>query len=252
MSPRFSAVFGRTSRSTPPSGAPSSPPATRIQRRWWADTRVILGVVLVIACTLIGARVATMSSDEVVVWQVQRDVSAGAVLAPGDLEPVGVDPQLAGLYAPVSEMPAQPLARDLRAGELVGLTALEAGETRDMRWVTLPVEPLHAPADLAPGDRVDVWATADPARSFDTAGAIEPQLVLPDALVVGIDVDARGFAGDYGVVVEIVPEEARGLLAAVRGGMIDLVRVPHGSRTEPPSTGSSPDQQGPATAAGDR
>lgn len=228
MSPRFSAVLDRRSRSAAPPGAPPSPPATRIQRRWWADSRVILGVVLLLVCTLIGARVVTMSSDEVEVWQVQRDLAAGAVLAAADLAPVGVDPQLAETYVPITQTPQQPLARDIRAGELLSAASVAGEVARDVRWVTLPIEPLHAPADLAPGDRVDVWATPDQSRTLDATGVTTPELVLAGALVAGIDIDARGFAGDYGVVIEVTPDQAPDLLAAVRGGLIDLVRVPHG------------------------
>lgn len=235
MSPRFSAVLDRRSKPSTPPGASTSPPAARIQRRWWADTRVILGVVLLVVCTLVGARVVTMSSDEVEVWQVQRDLSAGAVLAPSDLQPIGVDPRLAELYASVDGVPAVPLSRDIRAGELLAVAAMVDSARRDVRWVTLPIEPLHAPADLAPGDRVDVWATADPARSFDTGRMAAPELVLPGALVASIDVDARGFAGDYGVVLEIAPDQAPAVLTAVRGALIDLVRVPYGD----PSQGSA-------------
>ncbi len=228
MSPRFSAVLDRRSTSSATSGAPASPPAARLQRRWWADTRVILGVALLVVCTLIGARVVTMSSDEVDVWQVQRDLSVGAVPTSDDLQPVGVDPQLAAMYASVDVVPGLPLTRDVRAGELLAVADMADGAIRDVRWVTLPIEPLHAPADLAPGDRVDVWATVDPSRAFGSDAVARPNLVLPDALVSGIDVDARGFAGDYGVVVEVAPDQAESLLTAVRGGLIDLVRVPLG------------------------
>jgi hypothetical protein len=169
-----------------------------------------------------------MGTDQVEVWQVQRDVSAGAMLAAEDLIAVGVAPALAGAYVPAGPLPGAVLSRDIRAGEMVPAGALRDGGARDVRWVTLPIEPLHAPADLAAGDRVDVWSTPDLNRAFGSDAAIRPTLVLPDALVASIDMDARGFAGDYGVVVEVDPDRAEILLKAVRGGLIDLVRVPVG------------------------
>lgn len=77
---------------------------------------------------------------------------------------------------------------------------------------------------------MDVWATPDASRSLEIVA--EPELVLAGALVAAIDVEARGFAGDYGVVIEVAPEQAQSVLAAVRGGMIDLVRVPVGAEIE--------------------
>ena len=227
MSSRFSAVLHRGASSKP--APPASAPAARVQRRWWADTRVIVGVLVIVVCTLIGARVVSMGADQVQVWQVQRDVSAGAVLAPEDVAAVGVAPDLAGAYLPVGSLPGEPLAMDIRAGEMLPKGALSDGVARDVRWVTLPIEPLHAPADLAAGDRVDVWSTPDPSRAFGSDAVVRPILVLPNALVASIDVDARGFAGDYGVVVEVAPDQAESLLTAVRGGLIDLVRVPLGA-----------------------
>lgn len=227
MSLKLSAVLhrGASSKAT----LPASAPAARVQRRWWADTRVIVGVLVIVVCTLIGARVVSMGSDQVQVWQVQRDVSAGAVLAPQDVAAVGVAPELAEAYLPAGVFPGEPLAVDVRAGEMLPIGAMSGGAAPDARWVTLPIEPLHAPADLAAGDRVDVWSTPDASRSFGSGAVVRPKLVLPNALVASIDVDARGFAGDYGVVVEVAPDQTESLLTAVRGGWIDLVRVPLGA-----------------------
>lgn len=227
MSPGLSSLLRRGAVAKP--APPASVPATRIQRRWWADTRVIIGVLVIVVCTVIGARVLSMGTDQVDVWQVQRDVSAGATLAPEDLVAVGVAPGVAGAYLPAERLPADVLSRDLRAGEMVPVGVMRDGGSRDVRWVTLPIEPLHAPADLSPGDRVDVWSTPDLNRAFGSDAVARPTLVLPGALVASIDIDARGFAGDYGVVVEVDPDLAEPLLRAVRGGLIDLVRVPVGA-----------------------
>jgi hypothetical protein len=224
MSRMFSAVLDRT----PPRG-PASPPAARLQRRWWRDTRVLVGAGLIIVCTLAGARVMSMGTEEVRVWQVARDLAAGAPVTAGDLEVVSVTPELADAYAAADVVPGGRLTRDVSAGEMLPVAALAAGVGAEVRWVAVPIEPLHAPADLAPGNRVDVWATADPARNVAAPANPTPLLVLANALVASIDVEARGFAGDYGVVLEVSPQDAETVLAAVRGASIDLVRVPVGA-----------------------
>ena len=95
-------------------------------------------------------------------------------------------------------------------------------DVADARWVTVPVEPLHAPVDLAPGERVDVWAT----DASDLGAIPVPELVLERVLVSQVAVDGVGMGGEYGVVLEIDPRDAAALLAAARSGGIDLVRVP--------------------------
>ena len=204
---------------------PLSPPANRPRRAWWRDTRVIAGVGIIVACTLAGARLLSSGSDAVAVWQVNRDLSAGAVVSPDDVTAILVDPAAASAYALADGLPTARLARDVRAGELLPI-AVDQSEP-DVRWVTVPVEPLHAPADLAPGDRVDVYATG----GADLGDPSAPKLVLPAALVTSVSSDAVGFSGEYGVVLEVAPESAGDVLSAVRSGAVDLVRVPVGGVT---------------------
>lgn len=209
-------------RSKTPSPTPSSPPAARAQRAWWRDLRVVAGVGIVLVCTVIGASAASAGDDTVNVWRLTRDLSAGATPTLSDVEAVAVPRDAASTYAEASAAPSGRLARDVTAGEL--LPVLDATVPADVRWVTVPVEPLHAPADLAPGERVDVWSTAAESLGETTA----PELVLGRVLVSSVAEDAAGFGGEYGVILEVPPTAAAGLLAAVRSGAIDLVRVPTG------------------------
>lgn len=212
-------LLSRSSRADS-SATPASPPAARSGRAWWRDGRVIGGILIVVISVIVGARMMASGDDTVAVWQVNRDISAGAVLGPDDVSAVSVPASTAGAYAAADGLPADRLARDLRAGELVPV-AVDA-IAPDVRWVTVPVEPLHAPPDLMAGERVDVWAT----NSDDLAGVVPPRLVLPGALVSSVSSDAMGFGGEYGVVLEVDPQAAGDLLEAVRTGAIDLVRVP--------------------------
>ena len=202
-----------------------SPPANRQRRAWWRDTRVLAGIGIIMACTLGGARLLSSGADAVAVWQVNRDLSAGTVVSPDDVTAILVDPAAASAYALADGLPTARLGRDVRAGEL--LPVADDQEQPDVRWVTVPVEPLHAPADLAPGDRVDVYAT----EGADLGEPSAPKLVLPAALVTSVSSDAVGFSGEYGVVLEVAPESAGDVLSAVRSGAVDLVRVPVGGVT---------------------
>ncbi|MGI9197816.1 MAG: SAF domain-containing protein [Candidatus Nanopelagicales bacterium] len=201
---------------------PVSPPAARGRRPWWRDARVLAGVGIVIGCMLIGARMLASDGDTVRVWQVSRDIAAGTVIGPDDVSAVDVPRTAAAAYAVASGLPTARLARDVTAGEL--LPAAIDAPTPDVRWVTVPVEPLHAPVDLAPGERVDVYAS----EGGDLGVPAKPRLVLADALVSTVAADSVGLGGEFGVVLEVTPDATAELLSAVRSGALDLVRVPVG------------------------
>lgn len=208
-------------RRKPQSAAlPASPAAARPRRAWWRDLRVVLGIAIVIVCMVVGARAVSAGDDTVSVWRVTRALAAGTIPAPSDVQAVSVPRDTSTPYALTTAPPGARLARDVAAGEL--LPAEVDGPEPNVRWVTLPVEPLHAPTDLAPGERVDVWATS----TADLGAVVKPTLVLAGALVSSVSSDAVGFGGEYGVVLEVAPQAAGDVLAALRTGSIDLVRVP--------------------------
>jgi hypothetical protein len=181
---------------------------------------VLAGVALIVASMLVGARLLAGNDDTVTAWQATRDLAPGAVVSPDDVVAVAIPATLAGAYAGGSGLPTSPLDRPLLAGEILP-TPVDV-PLGDARWVTVPVEPLHAPVDLAPGERVDVWAT----EGADLGVVPVPELVLEGVLVSEVAVDGVGLGGEYGVVLEIDPGDAADLLAAARSGGIDLVRVP--------------------------
>jgi hypothetical protein len=192
----------------------------RTSRAWWRDARVLAGVALIVVSMLVGARLLAGNNDTVSAWQATRDLAPGAVVSGDDVVAVAIPANLAGVYADGSGLPTSPLDRPLLAGEILP-TPVDV-TPGDARWVTVPVEPLHAPVDLAPGERVDVWAT----EGADLGVVPVPELVLEGVLVSEVAVDGVGLGGEYGVVLEIDPGDAADLLAAARSGGIDLVRVP--------------------------
>ncbi|MFM8895561.1 MAG: hypothetical protein ACKOE2_09350 [Actinomycetales bacterium] len=168
-----------------------------------------------------GARLVTGGEETVTVWQASRDLPAGTLPV---AQPVEVS---LGAAASSYLLASRPLAGRLRvpvsAGALIPADALGPAPDANSRLVTLAINPLHAPVGLAAGDVVDVWATGVDAGNEITQ---EPTLVLPQARVVGVDMENLGIGGEVAVVIEIPDRLAVDVVRAARSRVLDLVAVP--------------------------
>lgn len=209
-------------RPTPNPAVPESPPARRGHPPRWRDPRVIAGALLVVGATLAGALLWSGGAEGTAVWRAVRDLPAGAQVGVGDVESVVVIVPEGTSYAIADELPGGRLMRPIAAGELLPANSTSTSAPRDVRLVTVPVEPMHAPVDLQTGSIVDVWATAE----GDIGGAGPSELVLERVRVDALAADADGVSGAIAVVLEVSTQDAPALIAAARSGAIDLVAVP--------------------------
>jgi len=212
--------------------APASPKASRLAAPSWLDTRLVLGVLLVLVSVVVGARVLSSADRSQTVWVTTRDLAAGSELVREDLAVARVRlfgdsrQYISGRGpAPVGYF----LRRAVGARELLPLRALtEPGKDVTFRAITVPVGRGHLPPDLRAGMQVDVYVSPT-----SSAGATE-QAGPPRLVVRGVTVLLRpktsGFAGggssDEGVVLQVRPTEVPLVLAAMSEGRIDLVGVP--------------------------
>ena len=199
--------------------------ARTLVRVRWRDGRLWLGVALIIVSMVVGSRLLSHSDERVTVWRATHDLSIGSM--PVDLEPVSVAlGDSTSQYVRTTVDPEGVLVYPVAAGELLPAAALGVAGSEPMRVITLPVEPLHAPVGLIAGDRVDIWFTPDQASMVSSS-----RLVEPSALVSAIAADSIGVGGEIGVAISIPQARAEAIIAAVRGGVIDLVAVPIESQT---------------------
>lgn len=191
-------------------------PANTFKKFSMKDVRVIAGIALVMLSILIGALLFRHEDVRSTVWQSTRDLPAGAIVGESDFTPVMAD--LAGATGQYAIEPMNgALTRSLKAGEFLPAGAIGAPDTSNQRFVTLPVEPLHAP-ELASGDEVDVWSTNDESGTS--------QLVLEGVHVVSVTTDVVGAGGESGVIVAVASADAGKLVQAMRAGVIDVVKAP--------------------------
>ena len=222
------------------SDAPGSPRAGRLASPSWLDTRLVLGVLLVLVSVVVGARVLSAADRSQLVWSAGSDLAAGSSLSADDLRPVQVRLfDRSGAYLPATAEPpvGYVLDRPVAAGELLPRQALRRpGDDVDLRLVTVPVLPGHYPPELAKGQQVDVWATADDdagAAAGEAAGEARgaSRLVLPRLTVQYLPSQGGGLGGttpERSVVLVVPPDDVESLLSAMASGRLDLVRVPTG------------------------
>ena len=211
----------------------ASPPARRFRTPRWGDTRLWIGLLLLVVSMFAGAKLLSQESEAITVWQVSRDLSAGAEAI--DLKPITVAlGQARGDYFSVEETPEGRLRFPVESGELLPRSAMTGSQQEPSRVITVGVDPFHAPVDVAPGDRVDVWSTPTSSTFLPDSpasdGAPNPQLALESVLVERVESDSLG--GRKAVVLRVTPERVGDLVQASRSGTIDLIKVPvQGSRS---------------------
>jgi hypothetical protein len=221
---------------------PASPKADRLTVPSWLDTRLVLGILLVLVSVVVGAKVLSSADRSATVFAAVRDLEPGATLHDGDLvaQEVRLDPAQVRRLVPVPADGRPPSGyvalRGITAGDLLLRSALVDERGTDLRQFTLNVEPGHAPPDLRGNQLVDVYVTPEVAGGAPLATGASPspgralsgpgsRLVLAAVAVASAPV-AGGFSGrqDQAVVLNVAPRDVLTLVRAVAEGEVDLVR----------------------------
>ena len=206
----------------------SSPPASRTRRPGWRDPRLAVGVVLVCASALLGARLMDRADDTVAVLAAKGPLAAGQEVEGDDLAVVRLrfgsaadaDRYLAG---DAELAPGTVVDREVGAGELVPRSAVTQGTGGRLVEVPLAVPVTAVPASVRPGSSVDVWVTSPTA---DGARARAEQVLQ------GVPVLATGQGGG-GAVRQVVVGVGQSqqaqlprLVASLQDAAVVLVRRP--------------------------
>jgi hypothetical protein len=183
----------------------------------WRDTRLWIGIGLVVAAMFIGARLFAGEDDRTLVWAATGDMAAGASPSQIELVPVALG-SAQSMYLGPDQQPTGQLLIPVSRGSLIPRDALSSGVPDGrLRYVTVSVEPASAPPQIAAGHLVDVWATGESGVST---------LVLDQVVVDEVAGEPGGVRTAITVVLQVVTTEVAPLLAATRAGAVDLVSVP--------------------------
>ncbi len=240
--------------------APPSPPARRLTPPRWRDSRLLVGVLLVLVSVVAGARLFA-TADRSHDWVAATvDLPAGHVVVAADLTTTSarLRSTTADRYFPGerrSALVGAMLARPVSAGELLSGADFVRDTVSPTRLVAIVVKDGRAPA-LTPGDHVDVFVLqrsgtapagaaaagaagagaaqaagqpAGPASLTQSGSGSTEILVLHDVEFIA---RATLTAGSYSLTLRVPVELAINAVAASQSERVDVVKLERGSRGE--------------------
>ena len=202
----------------------------RLEHQPWRDPRLILGVLLVLVSTVLGAAAIAAAGSSTGYWAVRSEVRAGDPVKRADLvraEAHLPDDAARHLMATDEALPARLddliWARDVGDGALVTRAALADRRSENVTELPLTVVSGAAPADLQRGDRVDVWVGPGPGDDASQKSV----RVLQDVRVVSSGGSVSGQDGlSRTVLVEVSEAELSGsVVSTVAAGHVTMVRI---------------------------
>lgn len=198
-------------------------------RAFWADTRFLLGIVLIIASVAGVWGVVAAARHTVPVFIAARTIVPGASITVDDLEVVDVALGRTGdaYLAPGRLEPGTVATKTIGRGEFVPQSAVGSSESARTTTVVLRSDG-ELPSAVAVGARVEVWAAAQIERGrFDT-----PRVLVPQATVLSVT-DDQSVMGTAGASLELVIDRddvAVTLAAIADASSLSVVPLPGSTR----------------------
>lgn len=206
--------------------------ARRIAVHPWRDPRLLLGIMLVLLSTVVGAKIFAAQDDTVAYWSIRASVAAGDAVERENLVATRVRLGAAASdnYLRVDdEFPARigelSWAHDARAGALVDGYAFVVDGEQSAGELPLNVASGSYPRDLRRGDSVDVWVGPGPGQSTEDLSI----QVLQGARVLSTGRDSSAIGGSLARTILVGVDAgklANKTLSAISAGHVTLVRVP--------------------------
>jgi hypothetical protein len=210
------------------------PSAARLRRPSWRDSRLVVGVVLVLLAMAVGAKVIESADDTMPMYATAASLVPGQPVRQGDVRRVDVQlgADLDRYVAADHDIAPDTFAlREVRPGELLPRTALGAKADTNLKPVSVPVDGGGA-AQLGAGSIVDVWVNVkDPSSAVPKFG--NPVKTLQGSPVArtpdpaGTGPGAASGTGTTAVQIMVPEPSVQALIAAIdQGAKITLVPVP--------------------------
>ena len=209
----------------------AEPRAKRLQRPSWRDPRLLIGVVLVLLGTAVGARVIASADDTMPMYAASSAIRPGDRLTSDNLR--RVDVQLgdqASRYLPArSAVPDDSYAlRDIPEGELVPASAVGSRGAVAVQAVTVEVD-ANSARGLPANAVVDVWVSPRDSQSTQER-YLDATLALQRVSVSPVTQDSGRFgaaSSTMAVQIRVPRDKVAEVIAAVdKQSRFTLVPVP--------------------------
>ncbi|WP_446665412.1 hypothetical protein [Flexivirga sp. B27] len=204
------------------------PAASRLQRPSWRDSRLVVGVLLVLVATIGGAAAMRHYDNSVEVLQASHPLVPGEHITASDVHAVKVRIDKSGstYLRADGPLPKGQVLREVRGGELVPRSAVGKSNKVQVKAVALPVEADQS-ANLVKGSVVDVWVSTKDQNKTGQESYAAPTRLIDRATVARVPSGGSGFSvsTDSGAVHVLVPDDkVASVLAAVnQGAKVNLV-----------------------------
>lgn len=190
----------------------------RHARRFWGDTRFLLGVLL-IALSIGGVWLVVSAARQTVpVYAAARTIVPGEPIEVADLQVVDVAlGQVGGAYlAPDAWEEGAVATRTIGAGELVPAGSL--GTSADARTTSVVIRTsTDISASIDEGSRVEVWH----APPLDREAFDAPRILVADAVVAAVTRDDAMVGAANATIEVVIPRaDVAATLAAQSGGSV--------------------------------
>lgn len=225
---------GAVARKLGSQGAAAPPPAVRSRTPGWRDPRLWIGVALVAASVVGGARLLAADDDTVSVWAVVADMGSGDQVTEDDLVARRVrfadSTDLERYYTVDDALPGDvELTRGVGQGELLPRGAVGSAADTDTLQVPISVATSRVPASVAAGSIVDIFIVAQPADPDADAptGPGEPALEAVTVVAAPALEESFGTAGERQLDLAVPEERAQAffqLLNSLDNPVLTVVR----------------------------
>jgi len=174
-----------------------------------------------IAISLLAAiGLATASQSSTPIWAAAHQLAPGSLITSQDI--VRIDANLGtsakGYYAGAAKLIGNIVTRPVGPSEFIPLNALaQPGATSDYRQLPLGIARSDLAADLAPGDRVDLYSIPK------DAGAT-PTMVASGIHIQSVDNKSRDLGGAITVLFLLHEKEIAAVIDSLTSGRILVVR----------------------------
>lgn len=207
------------------------PTAKRLQRPSWRDARLLVGVVLVLLGTVLGARLIAGADDTTPMYAASTALRPGDHLTTDNLRRVDVQlgDESARYLTATSAVPDDSYAlRDIPEGELVPASAVGSRSTVAVQPVTVEVD-ANSARGLPANAVVDVWVSPRDLQSTQER-YLEATLALQRVSVSPVNQDSGRFgaaSGAMAVQLRVPRDKVAEVIAAVdKQSRFTLVPVP--------------------------